>query len=90
MLNYENGNANKNPTGTSKDDAFKTLAQVNAVNLEWGNQVLFKKGFVFNGQALHFTKEDSGSATAKVIISTYGDGTQPDHRSIQMVRVTEI
>ena len=72
-VDSENGNADKNATGTSKDDAFKTLAQVNAVNLEPGDQVLFKKGSVFNGQALHFTKEDSGSATAKVIISTYGD-----------------
>ena len=68
-VDSENGNADKNATGTSKDDAFKTLAQVNAVNLEPGDQVLFKKGSVFNGQALHFTKEDSGSATAKVIIS---------------------
>ena len=72
-VDSENGNADENATGTSKDDAFKTLAQVNAVNLEPGDQVLFKKGSVFNGQALHFTKEDSGSATAKVIISTYGD-----------------
>lgn len=72
-VDSENGNADKNATGTSKDDAFKTLAQVNAVNLEPGDQVLFKKGSVFNGQALHFTKADSGSATAKVIISTYGD-----------------
>lgn len=72
-VDSENGNADKNATGTSKDDAFKTLAQVNAVNLEPGDQVRFKKGSVFNGQALHFTKEDSGSATAKVIISTYGD-----------------
>ena len=72
-VDSENGNADKNATGTSKDDAFKTLAQVNAVNLEPGDQVLFKKGSVFNGQALHFTKKDSGSATAKVIISTYGD-----------------
>lgn len=72
-VDSENGNADKNATGTSKDDAFKTLAQVNAVNLEPGDQVLFKKGSVFNGQALHFTKVDSGSATAKVIISTYGD-----------------
>ena len=72
-VDSENGNADENATGTSKDDAFKTLAQVNAVNLEPGDQVLFKKGSVFNGQALHFTKEDSGSATAKIIISTYGD-----------------
>lgn len=72
-VDSENGNADENATGTSKDDAFKTLAQVNAVNLEPGDQVRFKKGSVFNGQALHFTKEDSGSATAKVIISTYGD-----------------
>ena len=72
-VDSENGNADKNATGTSKDDAFKTLAQVNAVNLEPGDQVRFKKGSVFNGEALHFTKEDSGSADAPVVISTYGD-----------------
>lgn len=72
-VDSENGNADENATGTSKDDAFKTLAQVNAVNLEPGDQVRFKKGSVFNGEALHFTKEDSGSADAPVVISTYGD-----------------
>ena len=71
-VDSENGNADKNATGTSKDDAFKTLAQVNAVNLEPGDQVRFKKGSDFNGEALHFTKEDSGSADAPVVISTYG------------------
>ena len=72
-VDSENGNADKNATGTSKDDAFKTLEQVNAVNLQPGDQVRFKKGSVFNGEALHFTKEDSGSADAPVVISTYGD-----------------
>ena len=72
-VDSENGNADKNATGTSKSDAFKTLKQVNAVNLQPGDQVRFKKGSVFNGEALHFTKEDSGSADAPVVISTYGD-----------------
>ena len=72
-VDSENGNADKNATGTSESDAFKTLKQVNAVNLQPGDQVRFKKGSVFNGEALHFTKEDSGSADAKVVISTYGD-----------------
>lgn len=72
-VDSENGNANKNATGTSQGDAFKTLKQVNAVNLQPGDQVRFKRGSVFNGEALHFTKEDSGSADASVVISTYGD-----------------
>lgn len=72
-VDSENGNADKNATGTSKSDAFKTLEQVNAVNLQPGDQVRFKKGSVFNGEALHFTKVDSGSADAPVVISTYGD-----------------
>ena len=72
-VDSKNGNANKNATGTSKGDAFKTLKQVNAVNLQPGDQVCFKRGSVFNGEALHFTKEDSGSADASVVISTYGD-----------------
>ena len=74
-VDSENGNADENATGTSKDDAFKTLKQVNAVNLQPGDQVRFKRGSVFNGEALHFTKEDSGSADASVVISTYGDGS---------------
>lgn len=72
-VDSENGNADENATGTSKSDAFKTLEQVNAVNLQPGDQVRFKRGSVFNGEALHFTKEDSGSADASVVISTYGD-----------------
>jgi len=72
-VDSENGNADENATGTSKGDAFKTLKQVNAVNLQPGDQVRFKRGSVFNGEALHFTKEDSGSADASVVISTYGD-----------------
>lgn len=72
-VDSENGNADENATGTFKDDAFKTLKQVNAVNLQPGDQVRFKRGSVFNGEALHFTKEDSGSADASVVISTYGD-----------------
>ena len=72
-VDSENGNADENATGTSKSDAFKTLEQVNAVNLQPGDQVRFKKGSVFNGEALHFTKEDSGSSDAPVVISTYGD-----------------
>ena len=72
-VDSENGNADENATGTSQSDAFKTLEQVNAVNLQPGDQVRFKKGSVFNGEALHFTKEDSGSADAPVVISTYGD-----------------
>ena len=72
-VDSENGNADENATGTSKDDAFKTLKQVNAVNLQPGDQVRFKRGSDFNGEALHFTKEDSGSADASVVISTYGD-----------------
>ena len=72
-VDSENGNADENATGTSKDDAFKTLKQVNAVNLQPGDQVRFKRGSFFNGEALHFTKEDSGSADASVVISTYGD-----------------
>ena len=72
-VDSKNGNANKNATGTSEGDAFKTLKQVNAVNLQPGDQVRFKRGSVFNGEALHFTKEDSGSADASVVISTYGD-----------------
>lgn len=74
-VDSENGNADENATGTSKSDAFKTLEQVNAVNLQPGDQVRFKKGSVFNGEALHFTKEDSGSADAPVVISTYGDAS---------------
>ena len=67
-VDSENGNADENATGTSKSNAFKTLEQVNAVNLQPGDQVRFKKGSVFNGEALHFTKEDSGSADAPVVI----------------------
>jgi len=65
-VDSENGNADKNATGTSKDDAFKTLAQVNAVNLEPVVQL------------------------PRLLSRLMEMRTQPDHRSIQMVRVAGI
>lgn len=63
--------------GTSQSTPFKTLNKVNELNLEPGDQVLLKRGSVFEDQALHFGKEDSGTANAPVIISTYGEGDRP-------------
>ena len=68
---------NDSNAGTSESKAFKTLDKVNDLNLEPGDNVLLKKGSVFEDQALKFTKEDSGTAEAPVKISTYGKGDRP-------------
>lgn len=73
----DSATANDNNDGLSESTPFKSLDQVNALDLEPGDQVLLKRGSVFENQALHFGKEDSGSKDAPVIISTYGEGARP-------------
>ena len=62
-------------SGTSKEEAYQTLSQINKLTLEPGDQVLLEKGSVFEDQWLHV--QGSGSEEAPIIISTYGEGERP-------------
>ena len=61
--------------GTSQSEAFKSLDMINQLTLEPGDQVLLKKGSVFDKQYLHV--QGSGSEGNPIIISTYGEGERP-------------
>lgn len=55
--------------GLSPETAFKTIAQVNALNLQPGDQVLFKCGDTWRGEMLRITK--SGTAGNPILYSSY-------------------
>lgn len=62
-------------SGTSQDEAFQTLTKINSLTLGPGDQVLLKKGSVFESQGLHI--QGSGSEGNPIIVSTYGEGDRP-------------
>ena len=68
-VSSENGNDEN--SGTSEDQAFKTLAKINEITLEPGDRVLLEKGSVFNNQYLHI--KVSGAEDQYIEFSTYGE-----------------
>ncbi|MDD7505325.1 MAG: sialidase family protein [Actinomycetaceae bacterium] len=61
--------------GLSPERPFKTLNPVNRLELLPGDAVYLRRGDVFNDQFMHLN--GSGSAEAPIIISAYGDTTDP-------------
>lgn len=55
--------------GLSPSTPFKTIAKVNALNLQPGDRVLFKCGDVWRGEMLRI--EESGSADNPITFSSY-------------------
>lgn len=64
----------KNNSGKSEADAFKEIEQINELNLQPGDQVLFKRGQVHYGILII---EESGSASENIYFSDYGEGHLP-------------
>jgi hypothetical protein len=60
-------------SGTSPDDAWQTIAQVNKVDFRPGDQILFEGGSTFSG-SLTFDSQDIGTASAPVTVGSYGTG----------------
>lgn len=59
--------------GLSQETPFLTLAQVNALSLQPGDQVLLERGSVFAGEYLHL--KNCGSISGEAIaVGAYGDG----------------
>lgn len=68
--------------GLSPQTAFKSAGRLNRINFEPGDQVLFKRGQVFTiPKFLGLAVDDSGTRTAPVVISAYGNGDKPILRS---------
>lgn len=89
-VDSENGNADKNATGTSKDDAFKTLAQVNAVILNREIRYFLRKDLSSMDRHFILRRRTAVVQLPRLLSRLMEMRTQPDHRSIQMVRVAGI
>lgn len=72
-VDSENGNDDN--AGTSKDQAFKSLAKVNAITLSEGDSILLKKGSIFEKQQL--APKGRGTEERHILIGTYGEGEMP-------------
>lgn len=59
--------------GTSPEQAWKSLIQVNAAKLIPGDQVLFRRGGLWRGQL----RPQSGTVGKRIRYSAYGEGEKP-------------
>jgi hypothetical protein len=63
---------NDQNTGTAPEEAWRSIARINQVNFDPGDQVLFAGGQTFTGTLL-FQQEDSGTQDHPIKISSYGN-----------------
>lgn len=68
------GGADTN-SGTSEDQAFKTLGKVNEIQLEPGDSILLKRGSIFDDQQL--APKGRGTAEEHILLGAYGEGNMP-------------
>jgi parallel beta-helix repeat protein len=71
---YVSATGNDSNTGTSANQAFKTINKINQLVLKAGDAVLFKKGDIFRGQLVI---QQSGTTTSPIVIDGYGSGSNP-------------
>lgn len=64
--------------GTSQSSAWKTLSKLNTSSFVAGDQILFKRGGVWNG---NLTIKSSGTQSAPITFSSYGTGNKPEIRN---------
>jgi hypothetical protein len=60
-------------SGTSPDQAWQTIARVNAHTFSPGDRILFEGGKTFSGN-LYFDRFDAGRPDLPVMVSSYGSG----------------
>ncbi|MHC4149230.1 MAG: right-handed parallel beta-helix repeat-containing protein [Planctomycetota bacterium] len=65
---------NDNNSGTSPEEAWKSLSPVNSTTFIPGNKILFKAGTTYTGQ---LKPQGSGGPGKPIIIDMYGDGNKP-------------
>jgi hypothetical protein len=71
---YVAANGNDLNIGTSVAAPFQTIAKINSLVLQPGDQVLFRRGDIFRGQ-LNIVQ--SGASGNSIFIDAYGTGNQP-------------
>ncbi|HSW90312.1 MAG TPA: dockerin type I repeat-containing protein [Patescibacteria group bacterium] len=69
--------------GLSASTAWRSVGKANAVNLNPGDSLLFKRGCMWSttSDGALFTAKWNGTATAPITIGAYGDGNKPLFRS---------
>ena len=60
-------------SGTSRAEAWQSIERVNEQDFEPGDRILFRGGDTFRG-TLTLTAEDAGTATSRVVVSSFGEG----------------
>ncbi|CAN5564236.1 hypothetical protein BH18ACT1_BH18ACT1_01900 [soil metagenome] len=70
---YVSSTGSDSASGTSPGSAWRTIAKVNAANLEPGDRVLFRGGASYPG-SLYLSPDDGGTAAEPVTLSSY-EGT---------------
>jgi len=70
---YVSATGNNSKSGTSIGEAWATIAMVNSKKFYPGDVILFEGGKTFSGN-LYFDAYDKGTATAPIIIGSYGKG----------------
>lgn len=70
---YVSAKGSDDNDGLSPEKPFKTIAKVNTMKLEAGDQILFKKGETFTGRLVYSDLE--GTKDNPITIASYGDGT---------------
>ncbi|MEZ0486599.1 PA14 domain-containing protein [Fibrella aquatica] len=71
---YVANSGNDGNTGRSADSPFQTIAKVNTLQLEPGDQVLFRRNNTFRG-TLRIRR--SGTSGQPIVVDAYGDGNKP-------------
>lgn len=71
---YVSTAGNDGNSGRSGDTPFQTIARVNSLLLQPGDQVLFRRGDTFRGS---LKLRQSGSAPRPIVIDAYGSGSKP-------------
>ena len=61
-------------TGLSEQAPFQSLTRLNALSLQAGDQILFRRGDVFAGS---LSIRYSGSASSPITLDAYGTGAKP-------------
>ncbi|MBD2752274.1 PA14 domain-containing protein [Spirosoma validum] len=63
-----------NNTGRSIESPFQTIAKVNSLSLQPGDQILFRRNDTFRGS---LQLRNSGSSDKPIVIDAYGSGNKP-------------
>ena len=70
---YVSATGNNSKSGTSISEAWASISKVNSTRFYPGDIILFEGGKTFSGN-LYFDASDKGTATAPIVIGSYGKG----------------